>query len=231
VADERLILALDDPDLGSALELVAELGDLVSFYKVGLTLYTGAGPLAVKALKERGKQVFLDLKLHDIPAQVGGAAAVAVAQGVDLLTVHVAGGPAMMRAAAAAAAGTTTKLLGVTVLTSLALPGGSEEPVLVAARAAMAAGLDGVVASPAEAPALRSTLGAAALIVTPGIRPSGSDPGDQARVSDPETALRGGASHLVIGRPITAATDPRAAAAAIVKGMEAIRPLASGRAR
>jgi orotidine-5'-phosphate decarboxylase len=229
VADERLIVALDDSELVSALELVAQLGALVDFYKVGLTLYTAAGPSAVQALKERGKRVFLDLKLHDIPAQVGGAAEVAASLEVDLLTVHTAGGPAMLRAAATAVAGSRTRLLGVTVLTSLALPGGSNEPVMTAARAAMAAGLDGVVAAAAEAQALRSALGSAALIVTPGIRPAGSDPGDQARVADPETALRQGASHLVVGRPITAAAQPRAAAAGILKAMESVRPLTSGR--
>jgi orotidine-5'-phosphate decarboxylase len=229
MADERLIVALDDSDLASALELVTELGDLVDFYKVGLTLCTAAGPAAVKALKERGKRVFFDLKLHDIPAQVGGAAGVAAELGVDLLTVHAAGGPAMMRAAATAVAGSTTRLLGVTVLTSLVLPGGSPEPVLTAAEAAMAAGLDGVVASPEEAAALRAALGQAALIVTPGIRPAGSDLGDQKRVSDPATALQRGASHLVIGRPITAAGDPRAATKAILAAIESIRPLAGGR--
>jgi orotidine-5'-phosphate decarboxylase len=228
MADERLIVALDDSDLASALELVTELGELVDFYKVGLTLCTAAGPAAIKALKERGKRVFFDLKLHDIPAQVGGAAGVAAELGVDLLTLHAAGGPAMMRAAATAVAGSTTRLLGVTVLTSLALPGGSE-PVMEAAEAAMAAGLDGVVASPEEAGLLRAALGQAALIVTPGIRPAGSELGDQKRVSDPATALQRGASHLVIGRPITAAADPRAATAAILAAIESIRPLAGGR--
>jgi orotidine-5'-phosphate decarboxylase len=217
--DERLIVALDTPSLEPALDLVARLGDLVGFYKVGLTLYTAAGPAAVRALRERGKRVFLDLKLHDIPAQVAGAAAAAARLDTDLLTVHAAGGEAMMQAAARAVAGTGLRLVGVTLLTSLPLPDGDPGPILSAARRAIGAGLHGVVASPAEAAALRRGLGAGPLIVTPGIRLREAAGDDQARTGDPGGALAAGASHLVVGRPITSAADPRAAALEILDAM------------
>lgn len=217
--DERLIVALDHDDLDRSLALVDVLGDLVGFYKVGLTLYTAAGPAAVEALRKRAKRVFLDLKLHDIPVQVAGAAAAAAAVGAELLTVHVAGGEAMMQAAAGAVAGTGMRLLGVTVLTSLAVP--AVESVVAAARAARAAGLDGVVAAAGEAAALRRALGAEPLIVIPGIRLKQAAGDDQARTGDPAAALAAGASHLVVGRPITAQTDPRAAAVEILAAMRA----------
>lgn len=217
MTDERLIVALDLGDLARALALADRLGELVGFYKVGLTLYTAAGPAAVTALKERGKRVFLDLKLHDIPVQVGGAARAASAHGVDLLTLHAAGGEEMMAAAAAAVAGTRTRLLGVTVLTSLAAP--DPEVILAAARRAVGAGLDGVVAAATEARALRAALGPGSLIVTPGIRLPGAAGDDQVRTGGPDEALRAGASHLVVGRPITGAPDPRAAAEEILTAM------------
>ena len=217
MSDERLIVALDHGALAPALALADRLGDLVGFYKVGLTLYTAAGPAAVTALKERGKRVFLDLKLHDIPVQVGGAARAASAQGVDLLTLHVAGGEVMMAAAAEAVRGTGTRLLGVTVLTSLAAP--DPGAIVAAARRAVAAGLDGVVAAATEAGALRTALGAGPLLVTPGIRLPGAAGDDQVRTGGPGEALRAGASHLVVGRPITGAADPRAAAREILAAM------------
>jgi orotidine-5'-phosphate decarboxylase len=215
-ADRRLIVALDHDDLDKALAMVDLIDELVDFYKVGLTLYTAAGPGAVKALKDRRKQVFLDLKLHDIPVQVAGAAAAAANLGVDLLTVHVAGGEAMMRAAASAVEATGVRLLGVTVLTSLEAPDGAP---LRAAQAALAAGLDGVVAAPGEAAAIRRALGPNPLIVTPGIRLAPVSKDDQARTGDPRTALAAGANHLVVGRPITAEADPRRAAGAILAAM------------
>lgn len=217
MSDERLIVALDHGALAPALALADRLGDLVGFYKVGLTLYTAAGPAAVAALKERGKRVFLDLKLHDIPVQVSGAARAASAQGVDLVTLHAAGGEAMMAAAAEAVRGTGTRLLGVTVLTSLAAP--DPGVILAAARRAVAAGLDGVVAAATEAGALRAALGPGPLLVTPGIRLPGAAGDDQVRTGGPGEALRAGASHLVVGRPITGAADPRAAAREILAAM------------
>lgn len=223
-ADQRLIVALDHGDLDQALDLVARLGDLAVFYKVGLTLYTAAGPRAVAALRERGKRVFLDLKLHDIPVQVGGAAAVAARLGVDLLTVHEAGGEAMMRAAAGAAAGTPTRILAVTLLTSLAAPDGSADFVLRAAERVVAAGVDGVVAAAGEAAALRHALGEGPLIVTPGIRLVAGAADDQARVGRPDEALRAGATHLVVGRPITGAEDPARAAAELLAIMASVPP-------
>jgi len=217
--DDRLIVALDHDELDRSLALVDVLGDLVGFYKVGLTLYTAAGPAAVEALRKRAKRVFLDLKLHDIPVQVAGAAAAAAAVGAELLTVHVAGGEAMMQAAAGAVTGTGMRLLGVTVLTSLAVP--EVESVVAAARSARAAGLDGVVAAAGEAAALRRALGPEPLIVIPGIRLKQAAGDDQARTGDPAAALAAGASHLVVGRPITAQTDPRAAAIEILAAMRA----------
>ncbi len=217
MSDERLIVALDMGRLDAALALADRLGDLVAFYKVGLTLYTAAGPAAVLALRERKKRVFLDLKLCDIPLQVGGAALAASRLGVDLLTVHTAGGEAMMRAAADAVRGTGTRLLGVTVLTSLAAPG----PVVILARAreAVAAGLDGVVAAPGEASTLRAELGPRVLIVTPGIRLEPAAADDQVRTGTPGAALHAGASYLVVGRPISAAPDPEAAARGVLAAM------------
>jgi orotidine-5'-phosphate decarboxylase len=227
-ADERLIVALDHGDLEDALDLVARLADRAMFYKVGLTLYTAAGPRAVAALRERGKRVFLDLKLHDIPVQVGGAAAAAARLGVDLLTVHAAGGEAMMRAAAGAVAGSGTRIIAVTLLTSLVAPDDSGAFVLRTAEQAVTAGVDGVVASAAEAAALRGALGVGPLIVTPGIRLVAAGADDQARVGRPDEALRAGASHLVVGRPITAAKDPVRAATELLRIMGSVPPPVTG---
>jgi orotidine-5'-phosphate decarboxylase len=217
---ERLIVALDRPDLEQALRLVDHLDDRVRFYKVGLTLYTAAGHAAVRALVERGKRVFLDLKLHDIPAQVAGAVTAARGLGAALLTVHTAGGGAMLEAAVAAATGSPLALLGVTVLTSQTAVGGEVER---RARLAVASGLDGVVCSPLEIAALRAALGRGPLVVTPGIRPRQAAVAgeDQVRVATPEAALAAGASHLVVGRPITGAPEPRDAVDAILTAMRA----------
>jgi orotidine-5'-phosphate decarboxylase len=185
---------------------------------VGLELFTAVGPQILQALKERGKRIFLDLKLHDIPHTVGRAAQVAVGYGVDLLTVHAAGGSAMLRAAVAATQGSSCRLLAVTLLTSLGPDqvrqelGVERDPgdyVLQLARLALDQGVSGLVCSPQEVGRLRQALGPEVLLVTPGIRlgdPEAED--DQRRVCTPAAALRAGADYLVVGRPITAAADP-----------------------
>jgi orotidine-5'-phosphate decarboxylase len=213
-------VALDTPDLGRAMTLVERIGERVCFYKVGLTLYTAAGHRAVAELRAAGKRVFLDLKLHDIPVQVAGAVEAAAGLGAELLTVHTLGGDAMLEAAAGAARDTSLALLGVTVLTSQTAGPGEVE---ARAEQAVEAGLDGVVCSPLEIGALREIIGSEPLLVTPGIRPASGGPvsgDDQVRTSTPEAALRAGASRLVIGRPITAAPDPAAAAATILAAMQ-----------
>lgn len=219
---ERLIFALDVPSLDAAQGLVDQLGDSVRFYKIGLELFT-AGDAAgfVRALKQAGRRVFVDLKLFDVPATVGRAVARLAALDVDFLTVH--GNQAMMEAAAAAKGG--SRVLAVTALTSLDegdladLGFQCDVPALVASRArrALEAGLDGVVASGREAAALRSLLGPRLMIVTPGIRPvTNRAEDDQKRVLTPAAAIAAGADYLVVGRPIRDADDPRAAADAVV---------------
>ena len=217
---DRIIVALDTPDAASALALVDRLGPACSFYKVGLELYTAAGPAVVASLRDRGKDVFLDLKLHDIPNQVARATARAGELGVRFLTLHTMGGAAMLSAAARAAPPSLT-LLGVTVLTSLDAPSLGEifdRPVAdVGAEAdrlaamARASGLGGVVCSASEAGRLRAALGPDARIVTPGIRLAGDAHHDQRRVRTAAEAFQAGATHIVVGRPVTASTDPRAA--------------------
>jgi orotidine-5'-phosphate decarboxylase len=225
-ADPRLIVALDHADSDDARRLVEQLDDKVSFYKVGLTLLArGDGVALAHALQAAGKSVFQDWKLHDIGAQVEGAARAIADGGADLLTVH--GEPQVMRAALAGRGETATRLLAVTVLTSLsdadlqdigyAVP--AAELVARRTRQAQEIGLDGVVASPLEAAEIRALVGPDFLIVTPGVRPAGAEADDQARLGTPAAALAAGASHLVIGRPITAATDPRAAVDAILAEM------------
>jgi orotidine-5'-phosphate decarboxylase len=220
----EIIIPLDHPSAGEAMALVELLGAGADFYKVGLELYAVAGPPVVHELRRRGKRVFLDLKLHDIPNTVAGAVRAAAAMDVDLLTLHAAGGTSMMEAAREAAAG-RVKLLGVTVLTSLSaaeLEGvwGREirsirEEVGRLASLAHGAGLDGVVASALEASWLRKALEPPFLIVTPGIRPAGAAHGDQKRVATPADAVAAGADYLVVGRPVTQAPDPVAALAAL----------------
>ena len=215
-----IILALDYPSAARALELVDLLSGRVGFYKVGLELFTRHGPDVVHHLRKRKKRVFLDLKLHDIPRTVAGAVAAASELGARLVTVHTGGGPDMMEAAAEAARG-DTRLLGVTMLTSLgrsSIPRGPdgvrmtpEEHVLRLAGRASAAGLDGVVASPLEAAALRRRFGDDFILVTPGIRLPRQSAHDQRRVATPRRAREAGADYLVIGRAVTGAPDPRAA--------------------
>ena len=212
------ILALDQPSWPAADRLVRALGDAVPFYKVGLELFTAEGPAVVRELRGSGKRIFLDLKLHDIPNTVGGAAKSAAALGAEMLTVHAAGGPAMVRAAVESAGG--TRILAVTVLTSLAegalpasFPSGAkvEDLVLKLAEESLQAGAHGLVCSGAEVGALRKRFGAAPLLVVPGTRPHGAGHGDQARVVSPKEALDAGASWLVVGRAVTGAADPLAA--------------------
>ncbi len=216
----EIIVALDTPTAADARRIVERLGDDADFYKVGLELFTAAGPDVVSELVGQGKRVFLDLKLHDIPNTVAGAVRVSSDLGAELLTVHTAGGPAML-AAARDAAGGRIRLLGVTVLTSL----GAEDLQAVWGRPvdsvadevgrladlASASGLDGVVASAAEAQRIRRASPDAFLVVVPGIRPGGVDRGDQKRVATPTQAVRAGADYLVVGRAVTAAEDPEAA--------------------
>ena len=217
----EIIIPLDVPSQADAFALVDRLGDDGTFYKVGLELYTRVGPAVVQELKARGKKVFLDLKLHDIPNTVAQAVRAAAALEVDLLTLHATGGLPMMQAAQEAA-GDQVDLLAVTLLTSLA-PSDVEliwgrtlnsvrEEVVRLGGLAQQAGLSGVVASAQEARDLRRALGPDRHIVTPGIRMPGGDTHDQARVATPENAVRDGASHLVVGRAITQAADPRLAA-------------------
>ncbi|MDI1328084.1 MAG: orotidine-5'-phosphate decarboxylase [Brevundimonas sp.] len=234
-SDSRLIVGLDLPSVDAARAMVDRLGDAVSFYKVGLTLLARPGGVAfAHALRAEGKSVFQDWKLHDIGAQVEGAARAVAEGGCDLLTVHAE--PQVMRGAVKGrdAAGSGTKLLAVTVLTSLSdadlieLGYGCSAPDLVERRVrqALDCGVDGVVSSPLEAARVREIAVAAGrpdfLIVTPGVRPAGVDKGDQQRVATPADALRSGATHLVVARPVVGADDPVRAAAAIAAEMSAV---------
>lgn len=202
----ELILALDLPTREEALRLLDRLPRL-RWVKVGSILMTAEGPPLVRELIARGLKVFLDLKWHDIPNTVSGAVAAAGRLGIQMATVHIAGGDRMMRAAAATA-GESLALVGVTVLTSRPLGAAGEEPVVGLARSAMDAGLAGVVCSPLEIGPVRRAIGPAPLIVVPGIRRAEDARGDQARVAGPTDAVRWGASHLVVGRPILEAPDP-----------------------
>lgn len=225
----RVIVPLDVESSDEALTWVDRLGDQGEFYKVGLELYTRAGPEVVRELIDRGKRVFLDLKLHDIPNTVAGAVRAATDLGVDLLTVHASGGPTMLDAAARARSG-GLRLLAVTVLTSLSPDEMStvwgreirsvREEVGRLAVLAQEAGMDGIVASALEASWVRSQVGDDFMIVTPGIRPAGADRGDQSRVATPTDAIRAGADYLVVGRPIMQAADPAAALAAVIEEVE-----------
>lgn len=219
---ERLIVALDVPTPTEALALVEALGSSVCFYKIGLELASAGAFDLARELKRQGKSVFLDLKFHDIPNTVERAAANVALLGVDLLTVHAY--PQTMTAAVKGRGNSGLRILGVSILTSMseadAKAAGYGIPIaeLVAQRArqAVESTVDGLVCSPAEASMVRAVLGPAGLIVTPGVRPAGSASGDQARVATPAEAIRAGASHLVVGRPITQARDPRGAAERIV---------------
>ena len=238
MSDNRLIVALDVHTMDDVRSLVSTLGDTVTYYKVGMELFYSVGPDVVRWLKGQGKQVFLDLKLHDIPNTVAGGLASLMGLGADIVNVHASGGYTMMKTAAtklhAAAAEQgipCPKIIGVTVLTSMNEDDwkklGETEPmadrVTRLAKLAKAAGLDGVVASPQEAAGIREACGDDFLIVTPGVRPSGASVDDQSRIATPAQALQNGATHLVIGRPIRAAKDPKTAALAILKEMERVK--------
>jgi orotidine-5'-phosphate decarboxylase len=224
---ERLIVALDFPDAQSALAVAGVVGKAASTFKVGKQLFTAEGPQVVKNLAAGGRRVFLDLKFHDIPDTVAGAVASAARLGVSMLTVHASGGRKMLEAAVKASGNSAESpiILAVTVLTSLTdsdladlgVRGSTAEQVLRLARLAESAGCGGVVASQLEAAELRRELGPGFLIVTPGVRPAGSAAGDQARVATPAQAIAAGASHVVVGRPITGSKDPAGAARAIVE--------------
>ncbi len=221
-AREKLIVALDVPTVAAAEEMVARLGTEVGFYKVGMQLQFAGGLAFAERLAASGKRVFLDVKLLDIDNTVARAVENIRRMGMTFVTLHAY--PKTMRAAVAARGDAALKLLGVTVLTSLdeadlaaaGYAGGVTDLVLSRAEDAAAAGMDGVVASPAEAAAIRARVGRRLVIVTPGIRPAGSDRGDQKRVATPAEAIRAGADFLVVGRPILEAADPGAAAAACV---------------
>lgn len=231
---DSLIVALDT-NAHDALALARSLAGTVTWVKVGMTLFYAEGPGIVERFRDLGFKVFLDLKLHDIPHQIEGAARSISGLGVAMFTVHTSGGVDMMRAALeGACAGSaecgvdTPDVIGVTVLTSLdgralssiGVPADPGAQATLLAGLAREAGLQGVVCSPNEARAMRQLLGSEALVVTPGVRPSGSEAGDQSRIATPTQALEWGASHLVMGRPITGAADPVAAARALLEEME-----------
>jgi orotidine-5'-phosphate decarboxylase len=228
-ADARLIVALDYPDAQAALDLVDRLEGATRWFKVGLELYVAEGNSLVAELQRRGYSIFLDLKFHDIPNTVASAVRSAARLGVQMLTVHAGGGPAMLAAAAEAAGETGPILLGVTVLTSMdeaqlaatGVLGSSARQVEALARMAYSNGVQGFVCSPAEVANLRSQLGSKPLLVIPGIRPEGAATGDQRRVATPGAAITAGASYLVVGRPITRAADPGAAVRSILAEMQA----------
>ena len=230
-ARNRLIVALDFPSSDLALHLVDQLESQCTWFKVGLELYLATGSSIVTSLRKRGFNVFLDLKLHDIPNTVASAVRSVSSLGASLLTVHAVGGSAMLSAAAEAAAATTDapRILAVTVLTSMDAPqlhgiGVADSPaaqVLRLGKLAEAAGIDGLVCSPEEIPQLRTSLARIPLLVVPGIRPAGSAAGDQRRIATPRTAIAAGASMLVVGRPITEAVDPAKAVEAILAEMTA----------
>lgn len=233
---DRLIVALDMPDAERARALARPLVGQVGWVKVGMTLMYAEGPEIIREFRGMGFKVFVDLKLHDIPHQVEGACKTLTRAGANMFTVHASGGLAMLQSAVAATAAAAEKfkaprphVIAVTVLTSLddealtriGVTRTAAEQVDGLARLASEAGCDGVVCSPLEAAAVREALGADALVVTPGIRAAGEEVGDQARTATPTEALAAGASHLVVGRPITGAADPGGAALAILKEMSA----------
>jgi orotidine-5'-phosphate decarboxylase len=224
---QRLIVALDVPTAAAAHTIVAAIAESASLYKVGMQLYTAEGPQLVRDLVASGQHVFLDLKYHDIPNTVAGAVREAAQLGVSMLTVHASGSGKMLRAAVDSARAVNPALivLGVTVLTSLdendlgqvGVPGAVQDEVLRLAGLALTNGCQGIVASAREARRLRSELGNDFALVAPGVRPAGSGHADQVRVVTPAEAIAAGASHIVVGRPITEAADPAAEARAILR--------------
>ncbi|HLA24256.1 MAG TPA: orotidine-5'-phosphate decarboxylase [bacterium] len=218
---ERLILALDVPELDAARDLVRRLIPAVRWFKIGSELFTAAGPRAVALVLEQGGWVFLDLKFHDIPHTVRGAVASAVRLGASMVNVHTAGGDEMMRAAAEARGTAPAYVIGVTALTS------AEEEltrIVEMARRAQEAGLDGVVASPREAAPIKAACGAPFVVVTPGIRPLPVPADDQRRIATPAAAIEGGSDFLVVGRPVLNAPDPLEAVERIVDEIALVTP-------
>lgn len=230
-ARDRLIVALDSPDAKAAAEVVKRLEGVCTWFKVGLQLFTAAGPAVIETLVTRGHSVFLDLKFHDIPNTVSGAVRSAVSLGVRMMTVHASGGSAMLAAARAALDGVANppELLAVTVLTSMdaaqlksaGIGRSPQKQVEFLARVGLKAGLRGFVCSPQEVAALRALTGPEGVLVVPGIRPAGAQASDQKRLATPADALRDGASYLVVGRPIVQSPDPAEAAQAIIHEMAA----------
>lgn len=228
-AKEKIIVAVDAPDAGSAQKLIGSLSGEGCVFKIGLQLFTAVGPSLVKDVLASGSRVFLDLKFHDIPNTAKEAVHSAVSLGVDMTTIHLAGGPAMVAESVKAAENTKTLVLGVTVLTSMddetldivGVTRPTADQVLHLAGMGSRCGLRGVVASPHEITLLREEFGQSLVIVTPGVRPAGSAVGDQRRVMTPGEAVRCGADFLVIGRPITGAPSPKEAFLRIADEIEA----------
>lgn len=230
-AAAKIMVALDYPNAKEAEKLIQQLSGIPCYLKVGMQLFYAAGPAFVEGLKQRGFRVFLDLKMHDIPNTVKGGAASITSLGVDMFNVHAAGGRAMMEAAmegVAQASSSITRptVIAVTQLTStnqevmnkeIGIAGTVEDTVIRYAQLTKAAGLDGVVASPSEVIAIKEACGTAFQTITPGIRPKGTAANDQSRIMTPSEALKQGTDYMVIGRPITAAVDPRAAIESIIE--------------
>jgi orotidine-5'-phosphate decarboxylase len=227
-AKDKLIVPLDVPTTQAARELIEAIGGTVGFFKVGHQLFTAAGPDIVQEVRASGSKVFLDLKFHDIPNTVRHAVESASALGVDMLTIHLSGGRAMCEAAVVGRSISNVLILGVTVLTSLndvalseiGFRGSVEDEVLLLAELAKNVGITGLVASPQELGVLRERFGSMFTTVIPGIRPAWSEAGDQQRILTPRQAVEAGADYLVIGRPITASANPKAAVQRILDELE-----------
>jgi orotidine-5'-phosphate decarboxylase len=229
-AKEKIIIAADVPDAAAAAALAEELAGVAQWIKIGLQLFSAEGPAIVRTMQQAGFRVFLDLKFHDIPNTAREAVHSVCGLGIGMTTIHLSGGPAMTSEAVKAASGTGTLVLGVTVLTSMddeslgviGVPRKAAEQVMHLAEMGVNCGLRGVVASPQEITALREEFGHSLTIVTPGVRPAGSDTGDQRRVMTPGEAIRCGADYLVIGRPVTAAPSPREAFLRIAEEVDSV---------
>ena len=227
-AKDKIIVPLDVPTANAARELIKAIGGTVGFFKIGNQLFTAEGPAIVREVLDSGSKVFLDLKYHDIPNTVRHSVESACALGVDMLTIHLSGGRAMCEAAVAGRGASETLVLGVTVLTSLTddalsevgFRGTVQEEVVLLAELAKNTGVTGLVASPHELTLLRNRYGSLFTTVIPGIRPKWSEPGDQKRVLPPRQAVDAGADYLVIGRPITASSDPKDAVRRIIHELE-----------
>lgn len=234
MSSDKLIVALDVANMAKVRQLVEQLDDSVSYYKVGMELFYGVGTDVIRYLKNSGKNIFVDLKMHDIPNTVAQGAAMLTKMGMSMLNVHALGGADMMKGAAEAVTNMADslsiprpKLIAVTILTSMGDKDWStlnyklsiSEQAVLLAKMAQDSGLDGVVASPQEAALIREACGRDFLIVTPGVRPLGAESNDQSRIATPAMAMQNGATHLVVGRPITKAADPKAAAEQILKEM------------